>query len=1189
MISCDQNCKIFIQMEQLTNLSQVHKTVKFELRPIGKTAELINSDGFLSSDDKERAMAYQVIKCLIDDYYQKQVIAPLLDKIKDKKEWNGLLVKYGCETDSNEKNTISKKLASIIDNFKPTKPTAKALYTPLQDYLEGLSTDDLQRILKDLEYDEIIIQGESLRAVWNDNLKAFVQNAINKFKSFTLYLETLATNLDQVFSGKRNGLAHRIVYQNLYIFIRNKKALDDLKVVVEEFGHEREFTATDFSECLLQTGIDEYNDYIGQLIKKLKEYGDSHSKSSMWHKRFKQLNKQILSPRIAPSWLPAAFTNDEMMIVAIRAFMNNVNPHLLDLKRIINQIDTYDDQIFIYRKSLGSIAAQMMRDHTALDNAFDISENYSKSDSISLQLMLPEIKIKFFNYLKDDLAATLISIQKAYSEAEDFLNLKRAESNDYRRNNKASLCVKRLMEAYKQLYLLLRPLTGTGDEEGRNEDFYGDFMPIVEALQPINKLFDCVRNWLTKAAYSSDSYPVYMGMATILNNWSKKSLYLKKDGKYYFLMLNGIDNLELQSGDTADAIMYRFYTQPANRIDANLNRQFLFSKKANASKGREEPTIAKFVREHSEDLLEDWSRVKSERYKISENKEDLVHAIGYFQKCLKIHPDYKGYNFDFRPATEYDDYDSFVESLKGRLFRIEESAICWDDLLQLVEDGKVYLFQLYNKDYANNRQSGSKPNLHTLYWEAVFSQQNRISYDFKLEEPKLYFRETADVVQRTGDIHSVPLRYQKPKMHLHIPILMNANAQNPEDLNQLVLEKVQTGAFTHIIGIDRGERNLLYYSVLDMNGNIIKQDSLNVIDGIDYHEKLMEKEIDLDDERRNWKARSGIRKLKEGYLSQAIHQLTNLIIKYNAILVVEDLDDSFKRGRQKRDIQIYQLFEKMLIEKLSFMVDKNVSDYNQKGSVFRAMQLTNTEIQLSQTGIKQNGILFFVPAEYTSAIDPVTGFCNLFDRDRIRDIRRLLSNFRRISYNAEKDWFEFEWDYQDVVQYTRMKQCTNSQPWKVCSFDERVEWTGSKRYGNRKCESIDLTAKFKALFEKYKLQYDTGMNLKDVLSSINKKEDIIELKRLFFLTVQLRNKPDRNTDYILSPVQDKNGEFFDSRNVNSVAVPKLPDNGDANGAYNIARKGLFSIHKLMNGNENVLSLEEWVQSVRADIPETNLI
>lgn len=1079
----------------------------------------------------------------------------------------------------------------MIDKLKPNKPSAKSLYTPLQDYLQTLKSDDLHRILKDLQYDDITIEGKSLKAAWNNRgLIVFVENAIDKFKNFTLYFETLGTNLEQVFSGKRNGIAHRIIYQNLYTYIRNKKALDDLKIVLEEFRNEREFVVTDYSECLLQSGIDEYNTFIGQLIQRLKEYGDSHPKSAMWHKRFKQLNKQILSPRIAPSWLPAAFTNDEMMVVAVRSFMNDVNPLLSALSKLINQIETYDDHIFIYHKSLRSIAAQMTGDYTALDDAFEIPRGHSHSESLSLQWMSTDIKKDFFLFLKNQLSTTLVSIQECSSNAEEYLNLKRAESNDYRRDNHASISIKRLVDAYKQLYHLLRPLIGTGDEEDRNEDFYGDFMPIMDLLQPINKLFDSVRNWLTKAAFSNDSYPVYLGLATILENWCNKTVYLKKNGKYYFLMLNGIDDAELLSGDTANTntTLYRFYSQPANRIDANLTRQFVFSKKANAAKGRKEHTMAKFVRDHREELYEDWTRVKDGKYKSSDNKEDLAHAINYFQKCIKLHPDYKGFNFDFRSPAEYDDYASFVESLKGKLFRIEEKTVCWDSLLQLVEDGKALLFQLYNKDYANNSPSNSTHNLHTLYWEAVFSPQNRISYDFRIEEPKIYFREKADVVQRTGDIHSVPLRYQKPKMHLHIPILMNANAPKTKDINQLILEKIQSGAFSRIIGIDRGERNLLYYSVLDMNGNIIKQASLNVINGIDYHAKLMEKEIDLDDERRNWKARSGIRKLKEGYLSQAVHQLTNLILEHNAILVVEDLDESFKRGRQKRDMQIYQLFEKMLIEKLSYFVNKNVKNKKQIGSTLHALQLTTPDNKLSETGIKQNGILFFVPPEYTSAIDPITGFCNLFDRDSVKNVRSLLALFRRISYNAEKDWFEFEWDYQDVQQYTKLEQCANPQLWVACTFGERIEWTGSKQYRNRKCERIALTAKFKILFEKYKIEYQSGKNLKDELSSINKKDDINELKRLFFLTLSLRNKPDKDTDYILSPIQCANGAFFDSRKVDKGVSPKLPDNGDANGAYNIARKGLLALSKLKDGINEQISLEEWILSVKRMSHVTNL-
>lgn len=1169
-------------MEHLTNLFQVHKTVKFELRPIGKTKDLINKKGFLKSDDKERAMAYQVVKCLIDDYYQKEVIAPLLEKVKDNEDWNHNLVAYGNASDSNTRRAISQKLTAIIIKAKPNEPSANLLYTQLHNYLQKQNTGDLCRILKDLQYDEIAIKDRTLKAAWNYKLKDFVQDAIDKFNGFTLYFSALAVNMKQLFSRKKNGLAHRIIYQNLYTFVRNKRALDDLRVVIAEFRDEKDIAVTDFSNYLLQDGIDKYNKYIGQLIQRLKEYEDSHPNSSRWHRRFKQLNKQILSPRIAPDWLPAAFTNDEMMVVAICAFMKSVNPLLSALKEIINQIDTYNGPIFIYRKSLRSIAVQMTGDYKSLDDAFDIPKGYFQSESLSLP---SEVKQEFFGFLKDNLSAKLLSIQQASCEADEFLNLKKAESNDYRRNNKASVSINKLMNTYKQLYQLLRPLTGTGEEEERDEEFYGSFMPIVDALQPINELFNSVRNWLTKKAYSNDSYPAYLGIATILDNWSKKAVYLKKDGKYYFC-LSSINNgnraisdenfhntitQSCSNNSPKDAIIYIAYKQPANQIRKNLPRFFICPGKDGMNS---------FVKKHPE-LLTEWEQLKGDRYKSPNMKNK---AISYFQKCLQLHDNYKKYLFHFQPASRYDDYNSFVESLEHEnLFFFEEKPICWNELLKLVEDGKVYLFQLYNKDYADNRPGNSTPNLHTLYWEAVFSQQNRLSYDFKLEEPKLYFREKADVVQKTGDIHSVPLRYQKPKIHLHIPILMNANARKSKDLNQLVLEQIQNGTFSHIIGIDRGERNLLYYSVLDMNGNIVEQNSLNIINGINYHEKLTEKEIELDDERKKWKVKTGIRKLKEGYLGHAIHLLTKMIVEKNAILVLEDLSDSFKRDRQKIDMQIYQLFEKMIIEKLSFMVSKNACDVNQEESTFRALQLADPKIEMPKTGIKQNGIVFFVPPEYTSAIDPVTGFCNLFDRDHVKNIKLLFANFQRISYNTDKDWFEFEWDYRDVLQYTRLKECANPQPWVVCSMGERIEWTGSRHYKNRKCNSVDLTTEFKTLFERYNIQYGNGVDFKNAIVSINKKEDINELKRLFFLTVSLRNKPDRDTDYIFSPVRDANGVFFDCREENKINYPKLPVDGDANGAYNIARKGLLSIIKLMNGINEPLSLEEWVQSVRREI------
>ena len=66
------------------------------------------------------------------------------------------------------------------------------------------------------------------------------------------------------------------------------------------------------------------------------------------------------------------------------------------------------------------------------------------------------------------------------------------------------------------------------------------------------------------------------------------------------------------------------------------------------------------------------------------------------------------------------------------------------------------------------------------------------------------------------------------------------------------------------------------------------------------------------------------------------------------------------------------------------------------------------------------------------------------------------------------------------------------------------------------------------------------------------------------LLLQLRNsKAGTDEDYILSPVADENGIFYDSRSCGD----QLPENADANGAYNIARKGLMMIEQIKEAKD----------------------
>ncbi|MBE2990347.1 type V CRISPR-associated protein Cpf1, partial [Sneathia sp. DSM 16630] len=118
----------------------------------------------------------------------------------------------------------------------------------------------------------------------------------------------------------------------------------------------------------------------------------------------------------------------------------------------------------------------------------------------------------------------------------------------------------------------------------------------------------------------------------------------------------------------------------------------------------------------------------------------------------------------------------------------------------------------------------------------------------------------------------------------------------------------------NVIGIDRGERNLISLCIINQNGEIILQKEMNVIQSsdkynVDYNEKLEIKSKERDNAKKNWSEIGKIKDLKSGYLSAVVHEIVKLAIEYNAVITLEDLNGGFKNSRKKVDKQIYQKFE----------------------------------------------------------------------------------------------------------------------------------------------------------------------------------------------------------------------------------------------------------------------------------------
>ena len=102
----------------------------------------------------------------------------------------------------------------------------------------------------------------------------------------------------------------------------------------------------------------------------------------------------------------------------------------------------------------------------------------------------------------------------------------------------------------------------------------------------------------------------------------------------------------------------------------------------------------------------------------------------------------------------------------------------------------------------------------------------------------------------------------------------------------------------------------------------------------------------------------------------------------------------------------------------------------------------------------------------------------------------------------------------------------------------------------------------KSLFSEHGI--DIYSNLKDAIVAQNDKEFFANMLRILKLTMQMRNsKTGTDIDYIVSPVADANGRFFDSRQADAT----MPKDADANGAYNIARKGIMLVQQIKQSDD----------------------
>ncbi len=1191
-----------------TNQYPLSKTLCFELKPVGETWDNLESKDYLQKD-RVRADQYSLAKEALDEYHRMFIDASLSNASFDWEPlYRAIVARKNNPSDNKNKDVLESeqtRMIKAISKFFTSLPKYKGLFAkPAIDSATSLMEES----------------GEVTRA-----------EALHTFDSFSVYFTGYHENRRNIYSDKpKVSIAYRLVIDNFVKFVNNCLIFDMLvKNHPDIIAHASEslkvgdvaafFNPSNYNLFLTQKGIEDYN-YIlggktkedGSLVQGLNNLlnlehqkdPDGMSKIQMY-----PLYKQILARRDSKSYLPKQFENSSEMIGAVLEFIEQMQQSgsMPIAQSIMSEMESYDlKSIFVEKTSIPNLSMCLFDSWDILADKlryyFETNGLVSKKkDALKEISAFPMETIiaacdATGGFPADRIASAVNELSKGISESYADSRVFKSWDLDSISDSEYEDAVSKIrvcLEKYVSLVRLLKVFSAD-DSLPKDRAFYSELDGAIGTLSDIFPLFNKVRSFCTRKRYSADKIKVNLHFPTLADGWDQNkeddnhAIILRKDGRFYLGVMDGCKASSLPEAPPGESFFekmdYKLLPDPSKM----LPKIFVKAKSSRELYG---------LTDHLEEGYANELHKKGPTF----NLEFCHELINYYKDCISRYRDWDVFGFEFSDTESYQDLSDFYREITEKGYKVSFRNVPSSVIYDLVRKGKLFLFQIYNRDFAEHAHG--RKNIHTMYWEALFSPENLASPRLKLNgQAELFFRKRSlqndhpehprgsILVNRVAvDGSTVPTsvyrelkdhynrgaplsdeaeswktrvkarespydivkdrRFTVDKMMFHVPLTINFRANGVSGLNSRLMSAILQNPNVRIIGIDRGERNLIYISIIDRGGHIIEQKSLNILGGHDYKGALVERERGNKESRRNWTKAEGIRQLKEGYLSKVVSELAAYVIKENAILVMEDLNYGFKRGRFKIERQVYQKFENMLISKLNYVVFKDNAD-TEPGGVLAGYQITPPVDNVAASA-RQRGAIFYVPAAYTSRIDPTTGFTNLFSfgsvPNTVEGRRTFLSKMKSIGYDSSECRFVFTFDYRDfgiTADYRNI--------WSVYSIGERYTFNRRTKSYERRSPNAMLRNALEGS------GIPIGRELKeDILSAGGKVSD--EVFYAFKLIMEMRVENDE-IDCIQSPVKNTDGFFF-----HTGESSELPLDSDANGAYHIALKGELMLRMAAEG------------------------
>ena len=557
-------------LKQFIGLYPVSKTLRFELRPIGKTQEWIEKNKILENDE-QRSEDYPKVKALIDDYHKVCIRESLKDVHFD---WNSLrlaLDEYQ-QTKSDEskavlekeQSNLRKQIAAAIKDFRHykelTAPTPQKL---IDDVFPGIYEDE----------------------------------ALKSFNRFALYFKGFQENRNNIYSvdAISTGVPYRLVHDNFPKFLANIEIYENIKntcpEVIEQVATEMQpflegvmiddiFSLDFYNSLLTQDGIDFFNQVLGGVSEEGKQkYRGINEFTNLYRQLHPEqvgnkkaltmipLFKQILSDRETLSYIPQQIESEQQLIEMLSQFYAHITNFdyngktiniLKELSSLISKVEQYNpNTIFLSAKSLKDISQKLFGRWSAINDLLyeqavarfgdpTITKNKKKIDAYLAKdaFALSEINLDNEHNLSTYFKEVSQIIEQIGGNWLQFKEWCKGEDKQLFLNNvDGTEIVKNLLDSIMEILhrcaVLIVPM-----ENDLDKDFYNDFLPLYAELENVIFVYNRTRNYLTKKPSDTKKFKLNFGTPSLGDGWGvnnerkNKAILLFKDGLSYLGVMN---------------------------------------------------------------------------------------------------------------------------------------------------------------------------------------------------------------------------------------------------------------------------------------------------------------------------------------------------------------------------------------------------------------------------------------------------------------------------------------------------------------------------------------------------------------------------------------------------------------------------------------------------------------------------